>query len=106
MLEHETDFTVPRVQTAHVGTVEANMPAGLMLQPGDNPQQRGFPGTGRPQQRDHLTRRNIQRDIVQHLGATKRLLNIGNLNAHDVPPAARVFPDSPDATATYSLKTG
>ena len=60
MLEHETDFTVPRVQTAHVGTVKANMPAGLMLQPGNNAQQRGFSGTGRPQQRDHLTRRNIQ----------------------------------------------
>ena len=55
MLEHETDFTVARMQAANVGAVEANMPAGLMLQPGDNPQQRGFPGTGRPQQRDHLT---------------------------------------------------
>ena len=60
MLEHETDFTVPRVQTAHVGTVKANMPTGLMLQPGDNAQQRSFSGTGRPKQRDHLTRRNIQ----------------------------------------------
>ena len=60
MLEHETDFTIACVQAAHVGAVKANMPAGLMLQPGDNAQQRGFPGTGRPQQRDHLTRRNIQ----------------------------------------------
>ena len=55
MLEHETDFTITCVQATHVGAVEANMPAGLMLQPGDNAQQRGFPGTGRPQQRDHLT---------------------------------------------------
>ena len=55
MLEHETDFTIARMQAADVGAVEANMPAGLMLQPGDNSQQRGFPGTGRPQQRDHLT---------------------------------------------------
>ena len=60
MLKHETDFTIARMQAADVGAVEANMPAGLMLQPGDNSQQRGFPGTGRPQQRDHLTRRNIQ----------------------------------------------
>ena len=60
MLEHETDFTVARMQAADVGTVETDMPAGLMLQPGDNPQQRGFPGAGGPQQRDHLTRRNIQ----------------------------------------------
>ncbi len=55
MLEHETDLAIARVQAADVGAVEANMPAGLMLQPGDNAQQRGFPGTGRPQQRDHLT---------------------------------------------------
>lgn len=43
MLEHETDFTVARMQAADVGTVETDMPAGLMLQPGDNAQQRGFP---------------------------------------------------------------
>ena len=60
MLEHETDFAIARVQTADVGAVEANMPAGLMLQPSNNAQQRGFPGTRRPQQCDHLTRRNIQ----------------------------------------------
>ena len=54
MLEHETDFTVARVQAADVSAVEANMSAGLMFQPGNNTQQRGFPGTGRPQQRDHL----------------------------------------------------
>ncbi|GHL44514.1 hypothetical protein ECZU28_45090 [Escherichia coli] len=43
MLEHETDLAIARVQAADVGAVEANMPAGLMLQPGDNAQQRGFP---------------------------------------------------------------
>ncbi len=40
MLEHETDLAIARVQAADVGAVEANMPAGLMLKPGDNAQQR------------------------------------------------------------------
>ena len=106
VLEDEAHFTVAGVHPADVGAVEADMTAGLMLQPGDNPQQGSFPGAGRPQQRDHLSGRDIQRDIIQHLGATKRFLNIGNLNAHDFPPVARVFPGWPDAIATYSLKTG
>ena len=42
MLEHETDLAIARVQAADVSAMEANMPAGLMLQPGDNAQQRGF----------------------------------------------------------------
>ena len=106
VLEDEAHFTVAGVHPADVGTVEADMTAGLMLQTGDNSQQGGFSGARGPQQRNHLSGRDIQRDIIQHLGATKRFLNIGNLNAHDFPPVARVFPDWPDAIATYSLKTG
>ncbi|MNP36726.1 hypothetical protein D3C76_1301360 [compost metagenome] len=105
MLEHKTDFTIASMQTADIGSVETNVPAGLMLKTGNNTQQRGFTGTGWPKQRHHLSGRDIQRDIVQHLGATKRLLNIGNLNAHDFPPDAGVFPDSLNATAPHSLKT-
>ncbi len=106
MLEYKAHLTVARMQAADVGAVEADMPAGLMFQTGDNTQQSGFPGARRPQQRHHLPGRDIQRDIVQHLGATKGLLNIGNLNAHDFPPDAGVLPDSLNATAPYSLKTG
>ena len=68
MLEHETDFTITCVQAAHVGAVEANMPAGLMLQPGDNAQQRGFPGTGRPQQYADLAFFYAETDALEHLG--------------------------------------
>ena len=57
------------------------------------------------EKRHHLTSRDIQRDIVQHLGATKRFLNIGNINAHDFPPVAGVFPGYSGATATHSLRT-
>ena len=106
VLEYKTHFTVAGMQTAYVRTVEADMSAGLVLKPGDNTQQRGFTGARRPQQRHHLSGRDIQRDIIQHLGATKRLLNIGNLNAHDFPPDADVFPDSLNATAPHSSKTG
>ena len=106
MLEHKAHFTVPGMQTAYVGAVKADVPAGLMLQPGDNTQQRGFTGARRPEQRHHLSGRDIQRDIIQHLGATKGLLNIGNLNAHDFPPDADVFPDFLNATAPHSSKTG
>ena len=106
MLKYKAHFTVAGVQAANVRTVEANMSAGLVFKPGDNTQQRGFTGARRPQQRHHLSGRDIQRDIIQHLGATKRLLNIGNLNAHDFPPDADVFPDSLNATAPHSSKTG
>ncbi len=106
MLEHKADLTVTGMQTAHVGAVKTNMPAGLVLKPGNNTQQRGFARAGWPQQRNHLSGRDIQRDIIQHLGATKRFLNIGNLNAHDFPPVARVSLGYVNATATHSLKTG
>jgi hypothetical protein len=43
MLEHKAHFTIAGMQAAHVGAVKADVPAGLMLKPGDNTQQRGFP---------------------------------------------------------------
>ena len=106
MLKHKAHLTIAGVQAAHVSAVEADVPAGLVLKSGDNTQQRGFARARRPQQRHHLSGRDIQRDIIQHLGATKRLLNIGNLNAHDFPPDADVFPDFLNATAPHSSKTG
>ena len=106
MLEYKANLTIAGMQTAYVGAVKADVPAGLMLKPGDNTQQRGFTGARRPEQRHHLSGRDIQRDIIQHLGATKGLLNIGNLNAHDFPPDADVFPDFLNATAPHSSKTG
>lgn len=45
VLKHKTDFTLTRVQAANVRTVETNMAAGLMFQPGNNAQQRRFTGT-------------------------------------------------------------
>ena len=44
VLEHEADFTVTRMHAADVGTVKTDMAAGLIFQPGDDTQQRGFPG--------------------------------------------------------------
>ena len=55
VLEYESHFTVASMQTTDVGAVKTDMPAGLMLQPGNNAQQRGFARAGWPQQRDHLT---------------------------------------------------
>ncbi len=46
VLENEAHFTVASVHPTDVGTVEADMTAGLMLQTGDNSQQGGFPGRG------------------------------------------------------------
>ncbi len=38
VLENKAHFTIAGVHPAHVGTVKTDMAAGLMLQPGDNPQ--------------------------------------------------------------------
>lgn len=48
VLENEAHFTVASVHPADVGTVEADMTAGLMLQTGDNSQQGGFSGARGP----------------------------------------------------------
>lgn len=55
VLKHEPHLTVAGVQTTDISAVETDMPAGLMLQPGDDAQQRGFARSRRPQQGDHLT---------------------------------------------------
>ena len=44
VLKHKANFTVASVHPADVGTVKTNVPAGLILQPGNDAQQRGFPG--------------------------------------------------------------
>jgi hypothetical protein len=43
VLEDEAHFTVTGVNAAHVGAMETNMTAGLILQTSNNTQQRGFP---------------------------------------------------------------
>ncbi|MPN31708.1 hypothetical protein SDC9_179182 [bioreactor metagenome] len=55
VLKDKSHLTIARMQAADVGTMEANMSAGLVFQPGNNAQQCGFTGTGRPQQGNHLT---------------------------------------------------
>ena len=105
VLENEAHFTVASVHPTDVGTVEADMTAGLMLQTGDNSQQGGFPEPEGPSSAT-ICPEGISNEISFSTGATKRFLNIGNLNAHDFPPVARVLSDWPDAIATYSLKQG
>jgi hypothetical protein len=38
MLEYKAHLAIAGMQTAHVGAVKADVPAGLMLKPGDNAQ--------------------------------------------------------------------
>ena len=106
VLKHEAHAPVARVHVADVGAVEAQLAAALAFQPGNDAQQRGLAGTGRPEQRHHLAGSNIERDIVQYLGATEGLVDAVNLNAHDFPPARDARFDVPDATAARSSKIG
>ncbi len=81
---------IARVQAADVGAVEANMPAGLCSSPAIIRSSVVFPEPDGP-----TTRPSDQKEYPVRYrsapGCTKRLLDIGNLNAHDAPPAARFF---------------
>ncbi len=83
----------PARATAHVGTVEANMPAGLMLQPGIMRSSVVFPEPDGPSNAT-IYQKEYPVRYRSAPGCDQTTSNIGNLNAHDAPPAARVFPGS------------
>src|SRR3954463_5918897 len=82
MLEHEADIALLHGLLRSVLVAEIDGALGRPLQPGDQAQQRRLAGAGRTQQRDQLTRADIQRDVVERRKAVELLAHVGNANFH------------------------
>ncbi len=66
-----------------IDAVEDNLARVGVLQPGDDTQQRCLSAARRPEQRNKLAVREIQRDVVQRFERTERLVDVANFDAHE-----------------------
>ncbi len=86
MLEHEAHLALAHVPVRGIVAIEQDAPRIGMLEPGDDPEQRGLAAAGGPQQRDELARREIERDVVQGNELAEGLADALDRDAHGASP--------------------
>jgi hypothetical protein len=65
ILEHHADVALVRRQERHVAVAEMDRTRRGLNEAAEDAEQRGLAGSGRPEQRDELARRDIQGDVVK-----------------------------------------
>src|SRR3569833_2007015 len=89
MLKDKPHLPLARARLGRVFVIQPHRPAVRLLQPRNNPQQRRFSRTRRPQQREQLASLHPQTHIAQSFKRSEVLSNIPDLDAHT--SASRVF---------------
>ena len=74
---HKSNRTA-RVDPANRVPVDLDAPIGRTIQTSDEPQQCRFAATRRPEQRDYLTRFDLDVDMVQHRVRSERSVDTTN----------------------------
>ena len=82
VLKHEAHPALARRGVGGVFVVQADGAAIRHFEAGDDPQERGFAGTGRPQQRHQLAALDAEADVLQRLEAPIGLADVRRLDAH------------------------
>src|SRR5215510_8864041 len=72
-LKHERDITIPRREMIHRLAVDHNAARGWLLEPGDQPENRRFPATRRPQEYAKLAFGDFEGNVIQDLIRAKLL---------------------------------
>jgi hypothetical protein len=80
-LENEPDILIPPIgqlrliQFGDIDALHVALPARRPIDAGEDVQQRGFAGTGRPHEREKFAGSDIERDVIQrgHLNLTLRV---------------------------------
>src|SRR5205807_917354 len=86
MLEHEADLALAHVPQGGILAVEQHTARVRSLEPGNDPEECGLAAPGRPQERDQLARREIERHAIERGIAAERLGYAFNRDAHGVSP--------------------
>ena len=85
VLEHQGEATLVRGHAGEVGAAPADGAGGGLLQPGDRPQQRGLAAARRPEDREDVTPRHLQRHVVDGGGPGEGHGEIGELEHQNAP---------------------
>ncbi len=82
VLEHEADLPLARADRRDVEPLQHDLPRIRVLEARDHAQQRRLAAAGRAEQRDELTRGEIERDVVERGELAEAFVQITNGDAH------------------------
>ncbi len=82
VLEYETDPPLPYRAPRHVLAAEQNLAVIGKFETGDGAQQRGFAGTGWPEQCDQFSRAHGEAEVDQRRKSGKTLVYVANFDIH------------------------
>ena len=78
-LEHHGDAAPGRRQVVDDLPADADVPRGLGLEPGDDPQQGGLAAAGSAEQHDEFAIGDVEVDALQHVGLAEGLADLVDL---------------------------
>ena len=81
VLEHHADIALPRLDAGHVAPADEELACLVLVEAGDQAQQRRLARARGPQEREELPRLHSERDVVQDFGGPIRQLDILRLDA-------------------------
>ena len=86
-LEHHGDVAVARRHVVHQRPADAKLPAGQILQAGDDAPERGLAAARRPDEHSELAVPDGERDVLEHIDRAEALVQAGDLDPGHAPPS-------------------
>ncbi len=82
MLEHEAHLALAHMAAGCILAVEDDLPRICVVEPGDDPKQRGLAAARWPEQRDELAFGKFEAHVVEREEAPERLPDVAHFDAH------------------------